>query len=133
MFRDSIGTATMKVREADTSIAYKTGTVNTLSSAVLLALMEEACVNALDLPNLVCHNSSVAYGIQMKHIRPSPVGATLTATAKIKNIDLRGVHFDIEAFDEAGLVGKGIHTRVFVQQDEFERKCYDKARNLLLN
>ena len=109
----------------------KTGSTNVLSSAVLLGLMENASVNALSTVCLVCGQNTVGHRITLDHFKPSAVGSTITAVAKITEVDFRGIQFEIEAFDETGLVGKGKCSRVFVDQDEFERRCYDRHRKVV--
>ena len=123
---DCIGKAVLKVNEKNTAIAQKTGSVNVLSTAVLLGLMEEACVNALSTVCLVCDQNTVGHHISVNHIKQSPIGATVTAFAKIKDVGYKGVQFEIEAFDETGLVGTAKHSRVFVRQHEYEMRCYDQ-------
>ena len=121
---DCIGKACLKVTKNHTEAAIKTGSLNVLSSAVLLGLMEEACVNALSTVCLVCGQNTVGHEITLKYDNPSPVGATVTAIAKVKDVGYKGVLFEIEAFDETGLVGSAQHSRVFVDQDEYEDRCY---------
>lgn len=128
---DCIGKATIKVTPEHTAKFKKTGSTNVLSSAVLLGLMENASVNALSTVCLVCGQNTVGHSIILDHIKPSAVGSTVTAVAKITDVDFGGIQFEIEVFDETGLVGKGKSSRVFVDQDEFERRCYDKYREVI--
>ena len=121
---DCIGKAKLKVTKNLTEAAKKTGTLNVLSSAVLLGLMEEACVNALSTVCLVCGQNTVGHQISLNYTKPAPVGATVTAVAQIKDVGYKGVQFEIEAFDESGIVGTAQHSRVFVDQDEYEDRCY---------
>ena len=124
--QDSIGKATMKVKSTDLAPALKTGAVNVLSTALLDALMEQASCNALETVCSICGQTSVAHSMNLKHRRPSALGATVTAIAKVIDVDQDGVRLEIEAFDETGLVGKATHKRVFVNKDLFERQCFDR-------
>ncbi|OHS97102.1 hypothetical protein TRFO_09669 [Tritrichomonas foetus] len=126
--QDSIGKAIMKVSNRDLAPVMKTGIVNVLSTAKLSALMEQASCSALETACFISGQTSVAATMKLHHRRPSPIGANVTAIARVTDIDKDGIHFEIEAFDESGLIGTALHTRVFVNKDLFERKCYDSAR-----
>lgn len=128
---DTIGRALLKVTTKHINPTLKSGAAKTLSCAFLLGLMEEASVNALSSTCFISDQNSISHYISVDYLKPSKLGSTVTATAKIKKLDPRGVHLDIEARDEEGLVGIGKHTRVFVDQTEFERKCYENYRNML--
>ena len=126
--QDSVGKATMKVTNKDLAPLMKTGPVNVLSSAILSALMEQASIRAIEIPCFISGQTSVASAFSLKHRKPSALGAQITAISRVTDIDKNGVHFEIEAFDETGLVATAMHTRVFVNRDKFERKCYETAR-----
>ncbi|EAX94981.1 hypothetical protein TVAG_048590 [Trichomonas vaginalis G3] len=128
---DTIGRAILKVTEKNINSALKSGATKILSCSILLGLMEEASVNALSSTCFISDQNAISHYTSIDYLRPSKLGSTVTATAKIKNLDLRGVHLEIEARDEEGLIGVGKHTRVFIDQEEFERKCYEKYRNSL--
>ena len=125
--QDSVGKATMTVTSRDLDPALKTGSVNVLSLSILGALMEQASVNALDTVCFICGQTSVTQSMKLKQDRNLAVGSNVTAIAKVTDVDQSGIFFEIEAFDEVGLVGQAIHKRVFVNKDQFERKCYDVA------
>jgi len=125
--KDSIGKASLKVGQHHFASTMKTGTVNVLSTAILAALMEEASCDALKTASIVSGETTVGTSLNLVHRRPSALGAEVTAVAKLSNIDKKGVHFDIEAFDETGLIGTAKHIRVFVNQAEFEKKCMDMS------
>lgn len=124
---DSVGKATMTVTSRDLDSALKTGSVNVLSTSILGALMEQASVNALSTVCFISGQTSVTHSMKLIQKRHLPIGSNLTAIAKVTDVDQSGVFFEIEAFDEVGLVGQAIHKRVFVNKDQFERKCYDVA------
>lgn len=117
----SVGKASVKVTEKLLAPALKTGSVNVLSTAILSALMEEASCNSLAKITPKC---SVGVVLDLKHRRPSALGAKVTAISTIKTIDQKSINFDIKCYDETGLVGTATHRRVFVDKDEFEKKCY---------
>lgn len=130
--RDSVGKATLIVQPEHLAPKLKTGAVSCLSTAILAALMEEATMNALETASLVSGKTTVGSKINIHHKRPSALAAKVTAVARVIDLDKSGVHFEIEAFDDTGLVGTATMTRVFVAKDQFEQKCYEIARKARL-
>lgn len=129
MLRDSVGKASLKVTKDKLASSIKTGNVKVLSTSYLLGLMEEAACKALDTQYLLTGQTSVSATMNIHHKRPSPLGSTVTAIARVTDIDTAGIRFEIDAFDETGLVGTGDHKRVFVDKDEFEKNCYSLAND----
>ena len=117
----TIGEASLTVTKNLVAPVLKTGLVNVLSTALLAALMEEASCQALKKINSKC---SVGVSINLQHRKPSAIGANVKALSKIVTINDKSITFDIECFDETGLVGTATHRRVYVDKDIFEQKCY---------
>ena len=58
---------------------------------------------------------------------PAPaVGMTVTAKCVLTEVDGRRLVFSVEAYDEAGLIGKGTHERFIIYCDRFSEKTYSK-------
>ncbi len=112
------GRAVLTVTEADTAIALRSGDVPVLGTPRLIALLEEAAVAALAgaLPDDL---TSVGVNVSVDHLAPSPVGATVTATAVLEAIDDEALEFAVEAMDGDTMVAIGGHTRVVVERDRF--------------
>ncbi len=56
----------------------------------------------------------------LEHLRPTPVGGSLTVTADLVHVDGRLVRFDVAAYDAGGaVVGHAEVTRVLVERDRF--------------
>ncbi|OHS98850.1 hypothetical protein TRFO_01934 [Tritrichomonas foetus] len=111
----------------------KTGSVKVLSTAIMSALMEEASCNALDKAKISNGKASVGVSIDLVHRRPSAIGAHVHAVAKLTENTPKGIFFEIEAFDETGLIGTAKHRRVFVDQEAFEKKCYEASKKAQQN
>ena len=58
----------------------------------------------------------------------TPVGMEVRAVATITEVDGKKVKFAIEAYDEAGLIGKGDHLRIIVTRDRFLQGAADKLQ-----
>jgi fluoroacetyl-CoA thioesterase len=116
------GDSKLIVNEADTALALGSGTVTVLGSPRLIALCEEATVNAL-ANALDAGTTSVGMRVQFDHLQPTPIGAEVRAEAVLKKIDGRRLQFDVSATDSGGLVAAGKITRVVVGVDDFMEKC----------
>ena len=49
------------------------------------------------------------------------------AQAELTGIDGRSLSFTVTAFDEAGPIGRGVHTRFLIQNEKFMMKVSGKA------
>lgn len=83
--------------------------------------MENAAMKAV-APVLEQGATTVGSEINTSHIKPSPIGATVSATATLVAVEGRKLTFDVEARDEVGLIGKGTHVRFIVDAERFMAK-----------
>ena len=111
------------VGEADTARALGSGDVEVLGTPRLVALFEEATIDAVDgyLPPGV---TTVGMRVQVDHLQPTPVGAEVAAEAYLDKIEGRRITFTVTASDGGGLVGAGKVTRVVVDVNRFLGKCF---------
>jgi fluoroacetyl-CoA thioesterase len=91
----------------------------------LLSIMEQAAAEAI-LPHLDPGEASVGYGFEFHHLAPTPVGATVVATAEITSIDKNMVTLAIEARDTE-VVARGTHVRAIIDMDRFMRRVKRKT------
>lgn len=116
------GEARLVVGETDTAVALGSGDVDVLGTPRLVALFEQATVDALrDV--LDEGQSSVGMRVQIDHLQPTPVGAEVSAEATLDKIEGRRITFSVTASDSGGLVAAGKVTRVMVDVDKFMSKC----------
>jgi predicted thioesterase len=85
--------------------------------------MEKAARSAVD-PDLAQASTTVGVLIQVEHIAASPIGASVTALATVRERSERRIDFDIEARDdESGtVVAKASHRRVIVDRASFVQR-----------
>ena len=83
------------------------------ATARMVALMEVAAARRL-IPHLQEGEMSVGVAVDISHSAPTPVGATVTATAKFIGRDGKLFVFEVAASDDAGEVGRGTHKRAIV-------------------
>ena len=116
------GDSKLVVADDDTSVALGTGVISVLASARLIALCEEATVNAV-ANELEDGMTTVSMRVQFDHLQPTPVGAEVSTEAVLRAIDGRRLKFEVSAFDSGGLIAAGKITRVVVSIDDFMGKC----------
>lgn len=64
--------------------------------------------------------------MNVKHVSASPLGAKIKATSELVEIDGRRLVFKVEAYDDAGLIGEGVHERFVVNTEKFMSKLASK-------
>jgi predicted thioesterase len=116
------GKTSAVVADTDTARAMGTGEVEVLSTPRLIALCEEACCRAL-AGALEPPKTSVGVRVQLDHLAPVRVGATVAAEATLERVEGRRLVFAVSAFDSAGLVAAGRMTRVVVDTASFLAKA----------
>lgn len=116
------GCADLVVSEADTSSAFGSGDVPVLGTPRLLALVEQATVQAL-APSLEPGQTTVGYRVQIDHVAPTPLGQTVRAEATLEQVEGRRLTFRVSISDGHGLIGAGMITRVVVDRDRFLEKA----------
>lgn len=112
----------MKVGDDDTALALRSGEVPVLATPRLIALCEEASLRAVTgvVPD---GHTTVGMRVQLDHLVPTPVGAEVTAEARLEKVEGRRLTFAVSATDERGLVAAGKVTRVVVDVERFLEKC----------
>ena len=111
------------------TVVSTTNTANTLGSGdmevfatpAMIALMENAAMMAV-APYLDEGASTVGIEMATSHIKASPIGATITASAELISAEGRKLSFKGKAWDEQGVIGEGNHTRFVVDRERFLSK-----------
>jgi fluoroacetyl-CoA thioesterase len=70
---------------------------------------------------------SVGVEIEIRHLAPTLVGATVHGTARIIQVDGRKVGFQVEARDAHEVIARGLHQRAVIRTDTFSRRVQAKA------
>ena len=66
--------------------------------------------------------TTVGAEMNVTHIKPSGLGAEITATAVLAEVEGRKLTFNVGARDAEGLIGEGIHVRYIVDREKFMAK-----------
>jgi len=113
------------VSDRNTALTMGSGTLPVLATPAVAALMEQAACTMLT-PYLPEGITTVGTELAIRHISASPIGADISATAVLTEIDGRCYRFDVKAFDNGGLIAEGTHTRFSVKSDSFVQKAAQK-------
>ena len=116
-----IGTATVKVTEANTAATMKSGSLTVFATPAMCALMEEAACAAVNT-HLEVDSGTVGISLNITHDRATALNDTVTATATLTKIDGRKLIFSIEAKDCKGIIGKGTHELLIINNEKFMSK-----------
>jgi predicted thioesterase len=125
-----IGTAgaTTFVVEEKHCIEFATdGMPAVLSTPNLIGILERTARQAI-VPFLAVDERSVGVELDLRHLAPTPLGATVTATARVIGVTGRFVDFQIEARDEQELLIRGVHKRAVIRTSTFAKRLQSKLR-----
>jgi fluoroacetyl-CoA thioesterase len=110
----------LTVQPSDTAQALSTSPQDTfpevLATSRMIALMELAAARAMR-PLLQVGQLSVGVTVNVKHAAATPVGCVVRAVATYLGPEGKLYRFKVEAFDEAGPIGEGEHTRAIIGTD----------------
>lgn len=116
------GRAETTVTQDNTAAAVGSGLVPVFATPYMIALMENAAVNALT-PCLAEGEGSVGTRLEVTHDAATPVGMKVWAEARLTAVEGRKLTFSVQAFDEAGPIGAGTHERFVISVDRFLAKA----------
>jgi fluoroacetyl-CoA thioesterase len=110
------------VSDSDTAIAQGSGTLPVLATPRVVALVEQASVQAVG-DTLDEGHTTVGMKVQLDHLAPTAVGRTVVAESAIDAVNGRRITFTVSVSDDRGLVAVGRVTRVVVAIDRFLDKA----------
>ena len=102
------------------------GSLMVLATPAVVALMENAAAELAQNELANDELTTVGTMIAIDHTSPTPLGADVTATAKLVETDGRTFQFEVWAEDKKGIISKGKHTRVSVKAEKFQKKADGK-------
>ena len=121
------GRAETIVTDSNTASAVGSGLVPVFATPYMIAIMENAAVNAL-LPHLSDSEGSVGTHLNVSHDAATPIGMKVWAEAEVIAVDGKKITFSVAAFDEAGPIGKGSHERFIINPERFLAKTQAKLK-----
>ena len=100
-----------------------------LATAWLVALMEHACILALE-PHLDVGEASVGIGIDLKHFAPTPEAIRIAIEVECIEVQKRRSVWSIVARDEVDEIGRARHERMIVESIRFAGSLAAKEKLL---
>ena len=113
------------VEREDTAKEVGSGDLLVYATPCMAALMEGAACEAI-ADCLSENQTTVGTMLCLEHLSATPVGLEVRAEAEVTAVEGKVITFEIQAFDEAGQIGKATHKRVLVNPQKFLEKTYNK-------
>ena len=119
------GQAFADVERADTALEVGSGSLLVYATPCMVALMEGAACEALEgaVPE---GKTTVGTELNIKHVSATPVGMAVRAEAEVTAVEGAAITFTVTAYDEAGIIGEGVHKRVMLSEQKFLERTYNK-------
>ena len=92
------------------------GHVDKFSTPSMISLMERAAIAAVD-PYLEEGQTSVGFEVNVRHLAPSDIGATVIAHAELVEVNRNRLNFNVEAYDGDRKIGEGTHRRAIIDRN----------------
>lgn len=105
----------------NTAAAMGSGDLPVFATPSMVALMENAAMTAAAAA-LPAGSTTVGAEMNVTHIKPSGLGAEITATAVLAEVEGRKLTFNVGARDAGGMIGEGVHIRYVVDREKFMAK-----------
>ena len=113
------------VNESNIAKTLRSGELRVYATPAMVALMEEAAYKSIQ-SELEDGKGTVGTVMNIKHIDSTPIGMEVTAKSELIEVDRRRLVFKVEAFDERGKIGEGIHERFIIDNEKFQIKTDNK-------
>ena len=98
------------VEHKDTAAVYGSGALEVFATPAMIALMEKTCLMAV-CDKIGDGNTTVGIAVNIKHLKASPVGATIRCEAELTEVDRRRLVFSVKCFEGETLVGGTKYSR----------------------
>ncbi|EGG90927.1 hypothetical protein HMPREF0491_02584 [Lachnospiraceae oral taxon 107 str. F0167] len=114
------------VTKQNTAAGIGSGSLEVFSTPVMILLMEESCFMSVS-DKLDEGFTTVGISVDVRHLSATPLGMKVEIKSELIKIDGRALTFKVEAYDEKGLIGEGIHERFIVNNEKFQAKTDSKS------
>ncbi len=113
----------------NSAIHLGSGSSRVLATPWMIAFMERVSHRLLTccLPDGF---SSVGTHVDVRHLAPTPVGATIHVRAEVLSLDENRIFFSVEAWDNLEKIGEGKHERMVIDESRFWRRVERKLTSL---
>ena len=113
------------VTKENTAAGIGSGSLEVFSTPMMILLMEESSFMSV---NDILEEGFTTVGtcVNVKHLSATPLGMKVVIKSELIKVDGRALTFKVEAYDEKGLIGEGIHERFIVNNEKFQAKTDSK-------
>jgi predicted thioesterase len=118
---------TIAVVESLSAAHMGSGDLQVYATPAMIALMEAAAVSAIG-PLLSEGQTSVGVALDIRHLAATPLGHQVRARAEVTEVDGRKVTFEVKAWDEEEIIGRGTHTRFVIDVQRFMERVHAKSK-----
>lgn len=115
------------VTEEKTAMAIGSGGLPVYATPRMTAMMEHTAWASVE-PYMEEGCSTVGTRLEIDHVSASPVGAKISFSSELTEIDGRKLVFRVSASDDAGLIGEGRHERFIIKSEKFMSKVAAKIK-----
>jgi fluoroacetyl-CoA thioesterase len=116
---------TFTVEEQHAAAHVGSGGSRVLATPWMIAFMERVSYRLL-AEHLGEGESSVGVLVNIRHLAPTPVGASVRVKAEVERLENSQVTFTVDAWDQAEKIGAGSHKRAVIDEDRFLRRVAAK-------
>ncbi len=110
------------VDQTNTAKALGSGTLNVFATPAMTALMEKTAWMSV-AEELEDGCGTVGISLNITHEAPTPMGMEVVCESELTAVEGRKLTFRVEARDEKGVIGKGVHERFLVNDKKFQEKA----------
>lgn len=104
---------------------WGSGLVAVFATPAMVALMEKTCLQSVQA-HLPEGHSTVGTAIDVSHERATPLGMRAWCESELVARDRRRLVFEVVAYDETGIIGRGRHERFIIETAAFMEKIARK-------
>lgn len=114
-----------RVTSNTTARHYGSGLVDVFATPAMIAMMEKAALNAVQ-DKLPEGYNTVGVEISVTHTKATPKGMKVRSEATLKEVNGNKLLFEVTAWDEEGVIGKGTHRRSIIETEKFMNRIKSK-------
>ncbi len=119
------GNKSIVVEESNTASSFGSGDLPVFATPAMIALMEATALESIK-EYLEEGYSTVGTLVDVKHMAATPLAMTVRCESELIEIDRKRLVFKVTAYDDAGLIGEGVHERFIIHKEKFLAKAKSK-------
>ena len=120
-----MGSSETVVDENNIALTMGSGELEVFATPAMVALMEEAAAESVK-PYIDEGSTTVGTALEIEHVSATPIGVSVRCESELCHVDGRKLVFNVTAYDNAGIIGKGRHERFIVEKERFMKKAEAK-------